>query len=155
MARVSPFLWISHDAEAALALYERVFARSGVRVSRSSDPAGALQIGTLEIGSSRVMVFNGEAHGVFSFTEALSLYVSCEDQDEVDRIWDGLCEGGRPGVCGWLVDRFGVSWQVVPRCFEEMMAGENDAARTRAIEAMLSMSKLDCDALHAAYDGAP
>ena len=89
----------------------------------------------------------------FAFTPAISLYVDCQDQDEVDRLWEKLAAGGEPGRCGWLKDRFGVSWQIIPSALPRLMGDKDRAAAARVMQAMLSMSRIDIKALQAAYDG--
>ncbi len=155
MTRIHPFLWFDDDAEQALELYQRVFADSEVvSVSRAPFaglPQGQLVIATLRIENLEIMLFNGGPH--HSFTEAVSLFVSCEDQSEVDRYWEAILDGGRADQCGWLKDRFGVSWQIVPRLLGELM-GHSDAERVaRVRDAMMGMVKLDCAGLQAAFDG--
>ncbi len=155
MAELATFLWFSSGADEALELYSRTFADSEV-VDVSRDPTrdeGSLMAGTVRIGGASIICFNGEPYGQFSFSTATSLYVTCEDQAEVDRYWEMLGEGGRPGQCGWLEDRFGVTWQIVPRRFGELMGGPDEAGRERVFRAMREMTKFDVAALESAYRG--
>lgn len=155
MTTLSPFLWFNEGAQDALAHYERVFHDSpGVTVAPSpeegSDPFMA---GTINVGGVNLILFNGGPYADFQFNPSISLYVSCDDQSEVDRYWDGLCDGGAPSKCGWLQDRFGVSWQIVPKLFEELMSSPDPQGRERVFQAMMGMVKFDCAQLQDAYDG--
>jgi predicted 3-demethylubiquinone-9 3-methyltransferase (glyoxalase superfamily) len=150
------FLWLDDRAEEALEFYQGVFRDSEVvSLSRAPFPGlprEQLVMGTLRIHNLEITLFNGgPAH---PFTDSISLFVHCEDQGEVDRCWDALTEGGQPGRCGWLTDRFGVSWQIVPRLLGELLSHPDTARAARVREAMLAMDKLDCAALRAAFDGA-
>jgi predicted 3-demethylubiquinone-9 3-methyltransferase (glyoxalase superfamily) len=109
--------------------------------------------GTIRIGDLNLIVFNGGPYGEFNFNESMSLLVTCDDQDEVDHYWNGLSEGGEPHQCGWLKDRFGVSWQIVPKLFNELMSSSDAEGRERVFQAMMKMIKFDCAALQDAYDG--
>ncbi|MFI5035492.1 MAG: VOC family protein [Acidimicrobiales bacterium] len=155
MTSLYPFLWFDEAAEEALEFYQRVFDDSEVvslsRVPFADLPGGRLVIGTLRILNLEVMVFNGGPH--HPFTEAVSLFVSCDDQAEVDRYWDALLEGGRADRCGWLKDRFGVSWQIIPKLLGELMSHPDGERAARVRDAMMTMVKLDCAGLQAAFDG--
>jgi predicted 3-demethylubiquinone-9 3-methyltransferase (glyoxalase superfamily) len=152
---VSPFLWFNEGAEEALALYARVFQDSSVVDVTRGRASGHenFMTGTVRVGDINIIVFNGGPYADFKFNEAMSLFVTCADQDEVDHYWNGLSEGGEPGQCGWLKDRFGVSWQIVPRLFEELMSTSDPERRDRVFHAMMKMKKFDSAALQAAYDG--
>jgi len=106
-----------------------------------------------ELDGQRVVAINGGPD--FSFTEALSLEITCEDQDEIDHYWERLSDGGEEGPCGWLKDRYGLSWQVTPKGIEELFADDDPARAARAMKAMFGMRKLDVAALRAAADGVP
>jgi predicted 3-demethylubiquinone-9 3-methyltransferase (glyoxalase superfamily) len=154
MVEISPFLWFNDDGEQAIEHYASVFANSEViNVSRMDVPTmpnGGFIIGTIRIENLTIMILNGGP--MFSLNEAFSLMVSCQDQGEVDYYWKALSDGGEAGQCGWLKDRFGVSWQIIPKLLGELM-GDPDAARAdRVREAMMSMTKIECDKLQAAYD---
>lgn len=154
--RVVPFLWYDRDAEAAVAHYLRVVGDGRVlSVSRYGPgaplPAGTAMTVEFELAGVRMTALNGGP--IYQHTPAFSLMLPCETQEEVDRLWDGLCEGGEPGRCGWLKDRWGVSWQVVPRALGATIGGPDRAGAARALQAMFTMSKLDVAALERAYRG--
>lgn len=155
MADITPFLWFDDRAEEALHFYAGVFANSEVvDVSKFEDadqPGAGFFMGTLRIGNLTLMFFNGgPAH---AFNHAISLFVSCESQEEVDHYWSALVDGGSPDRCGWLRDRFGLSWQIIPRLLGQLMSDPDARRSTRVRDAMLQMNKIDCAALQAAYDG--
>lgn len=155
MATVTPFLWFDGGAEEALSLYTQVFEGSDVvEVSRVPMPDGGtpLMIGTIRIGGIEVVLFNGPP-ATFRFNESISLVVGCADQEEVDHYWYGLSDGGEPGQCGWLKDRFGVSWQVVPTILGELMGDPDPAKAGRVSEALMKMNRIECALLQQAYDG--
>lgn len=143
--RVTPFLWFDGAAEEAARYYVSVF-RKGSKVI-SVDPMSV----TFELEGQRLIALNGGP--MFKFNEAISLFVDCKDQREVDFFWKKLGAGGQPGRCGWLKDRWGLSWQVIPRALGECLGGRDLAGRQRAMEAMLQMGKLDVKGLKAAYAG--
>ncbi|HVA52056.1 MAG TPA: VOC family protein [Acidimicrobiales bacterium] len=146
---------MNEGAEESLALYERVFQDSSVVDVTRGRASGHenFMTGTVRIGDLNLIVFNGGPYADFRFNEAMSLFVTCADQNEVDRYWNGLSEGGEPGQCGWLKDRFGVSWQIVPRLFSELMSSSDPDRRERVFQAMMKMTKFDCAALQDAFDG--
>lgn len=155
--KITPFLWFDDAAEEAMAFYTSVFPRSRVvEVTRYGDagpgPKGTVMVGTFELDGQRFIALNGGPH--FEFTEAISLFIDCESQEEVDRYWEKLVEGGgRHSQCGWLKDRFGLSWQVAPRVLMEMQRDPDPAKASRVMRAMLEMKKLDIATLCRAYDG--
>lgn len=161
MNRISPCLWFDHQAEEAAAFYTSVFkgrilsttryGKTGVEVH--GRPAGSVMTTNFEIAGMTVTALNGGP--LFKFNEAVSLQILCDTQDEVDYYWDRLIEGGDPKaqVCGWLKDKFGVSWQVVPKGMQAMLAEPDSPGASRAMAAMLQMKKLDLDALKRAYGG--
>ena len=158
MQKITPFLWFDDQAEEALHFYESVFKDSKIlNIRRFGDevpgPQGKVLTGVIELYGQEFMVLNGGP--LFKFNEAISFYISCEDQAEVDYFWQKLgVEGGEPGNCGWLKDKFGVSWQVVPAVLDTLM-GDADAVKAKRVtEAMLKMHKLDIAALQAAHDQA-
>lgn len=156
MTRLATFLWFDDRAAEAIDYYASVFEDSEV-VSVAREPAPGLPgdelvLGTIRIGGHEVMLFNGGPD--HPQTDAASLFLTCADQAEVDRYWDALVDGGQPVACGWLRDRFGVSWQVVPEVLMTLLASSDRAASERARTAMMSMVKLDAAALQAAFDGA-
>ena len=143
--RVTPFLWYDGQAEEAARHYVAIF-KKGSRVT-SASPMSA----SFELEGQPFIALNGGP--MYQFTEAVSLFVDCKDQREVDHYWQQLGEGGEPGRCGWLKDRFGLSWQVVPRALGSCLGGKDRAGAQRAMEAMLGMGKLDVARLKAAYAG--
>ena len=159
MATLFPCLWFDGDAEEAANFYVTLLPDSHVdKVWRSpaetpSGPAGMVLTVDFTLAGQRFQGLNGGPD--FKFNESISFVIDCEDQVEVDRYWDALVEGGgEHGPCGWLKDRFGLSWQVVPKQLYEVLGGPDPAGAQRAMEAMLQMSKLDVAALEAAYAGA-
>lgn len=154
MPRISPFLWFDGQAEEAARLYVSLFPGSRiVSVSRYGDagpgPKGSVMTVAFELDGRPFVALNGGPH--FKFTEAVSFSVECQTQDEVDRYWDGLCEGGQPGPCGWLKDRFGLSWQIVPVALGQMLGDPDPEKSRRVMQAMLQMRKLDIAGLRKAY----
>ena len=157
MQKISPFLWYAREAEEAAAFYTSIFPDSRVlRVTalQSESPSGPP-------GSVKVVEFLlfGQSFTAMSagpldpFNHAVSFVVKCDDQAELDRYWNALLQGGSAEQCGWLKDRFGVSWQIVPKALGEMMASSDPAAAKRASDAMLKMVKIDLGALQAAFKG--
>ena len=160
MSKISPCLWFDGQAEEAAALYTSLIPDSRIdRVNRSpgetpSGPEGMVLSVDFTLAGESYQALNGGPD--FKFNEAISLSIDCVDQAEVDRYWDALiADGGEPSVCGWLKDRFGVSWQVIPRVLPEMLNSSDAAAAKRALEAMLQMTKLDVAKLREAYEGVP
>jgi predicted 3-demethylubiquinone-9 3-methyltransferase (glyoxalase superfamily) len=158
MPTLTPNLWFDGNAEEAANFYASVFPDSRViNVHRAAADAPGLSKGDV-ITVDWMMLgqhFTGINGGSdFKFNESISFAIDCADQAEVDRYWDELTAGGgEPGPCGWLKDRFGLSWQVVPHRLGELLAGPDAAGAERAMKAMLEMSKLDVAALEAAYEG--
>jgi predicted 3-demethylubiquinone-9 3-methyltransferase (glyoxalase superfamily) len=153
MPPIIPCLWFDADAEAAAEFYASVFPEGRILgTSRYTDagpgPAGSVMTATFEIGGLRFLGLNGGPQ--FAFTEAISFQIICANQDEVDHYWARLSEGGQENVCGWLKDRFGVSWQVVPEVLPRLLTGEDRARAERVIRVMFGMKKLDIAALEAA-----
>jgi predicted 3-demethylubiquinone-9 3-methyltransferase (glyoxalase superfamily) len=155
---ITPFLWFDGNAEEAARFYVSVF-RSGriIRATRTTESApgstGAALTVEFELEGQRFIGLNGGPH--FAFTPAVSFMIDCKDQADVDYFWDRLtADGGRPSQCGWLQDKFGLSWQVVPEALPRLLADTNGAKADAVMQAMLTMSKLDLAALQAAYDSA-
>ena len=154
MSRISPFLWFDTQAEEAANLYVSIFPNSKiVSASRYGEagpgPAGSVMTISFELDGLPVTALNGGPH--FKLTEAFSMSVDCADQGEVDRYWDQLiADGGQPSRCGWLKDRFGLSWQIVPRALPRLLQDPDRAKAQRVMGAMLKMSKLDVATLEAA-----
>jgi predicted 3-demethylubiquinone-9 3-methyltransferase (glyoxalase superfamily) len=151
---VAPFLWFNDNAEQALTFYAEVFDDAEVvdvtRMDVPTMPNGGFIIGTIRIGNLTLSIMNGGP--AFALTEAFSLVVSCRDQDEVDHYWSALGDGGEPGPCGWLKDRFGLSWQIIPTLLSELLGDPDPEKAARVRDAMMTMSKIECAALRAAYD---
>ncbi len=157
MQRITPCLWFDGNAEEAMDFYMSVFPHSKVSNVMLNGDAGPGEKGTVlcatfELDGQEFMALNGGPE--FTFTPAISLVVACETQEEIDYYWSKLLEGGSPVQCGWLTDKFGVSWQVVPTALEEMLRDKDTEKADRVMRAMLTMVKLDLRRLREAYDGA-
>jgi predicted 3-demethylubiquinone-9 3-methyltransferase (glyoxalase superfamily) len=156
--KITPNLWFDGEAEQAADFYTSVFKDSRI-VFKARYPEGTPgQAGTVmtvefELNGQRFVGINGGPQ--FKFDEAVSFAITCEDQDEIDYYWEQLSEGGSEGPCGWLKDKFGLSWQVVPTGMEELFGDPDPTRAERAMKAMLEMSKIDVAALRAAADGVP
>ena len=153
MSRITTNLWFDTEALEAAEHYVAIFADSRITdVSRYGDgaprPAGTVLTAAFELDGQPFLALNGGPE--FRFTEAISLVVNCADQDEVDHYWTALVDGGEPGQCGWLKDRYGLSWQIVPDGMGEVMGDPDPARAGRAMQAMLGMQKLDIVRLRAA-----
>ena len=156
MQKISTFLWFDNQAEEAVNLYTSLFKNSRIlEISRYGEgaplPAGTVMSVTFQLEGQEFMALNGGP--VFKFTEAMSLFVKCESQAEVDRYWESLSAGGEVQQCGWLKDRFGISWQIVPTQLGKLLGDPDPAKANRVMQAMLKMVKLDIQSLQAAYDG--
>jgi predicted 3-demethylubiquinone-9 3-methyltransferase (glyoxalase superfamily) len=153
MSKVTPFLMFDDQLEAAIAFYTATFPDSEVRSMARMGEDGPITSAEFVVGGQRFMAYNGGSY--FSFSEGFSLYVDCADQAEVDEYWEKiLAAGGQPSQCGWIRDPFGLSWQIVPRRFMELI-GDPDPEKVKAVmDAMLTMIKLDVAALERAYDEA-
>ena len=160
--KITPCLWFDDQAEEAVGFYTSIFENSRVvAVSRYGEegreihgkPAGSVLTVAFELAGQAFTALNGGP--IFKFNEAVSLQVSCETQAEVDHYWAKLSEGGDPGAqqCGWLKDRYGLSWQIVPRVLTEMLSGPTSEKSERVMKALLRMKKLDIGALERAYAG--
>jgi predicted 3-demethylubiquinone-9 3-methyltransferase (glyoxalase superfamily) len=153
MSAISPCLWFDTQAEEAANYYTSVFPNSRIlEVQRygSAGPReqGMVMVVNFELDGQRFIALNGGPE--FTFSEAISFEIECADQAEVDRYWTTLSEGGEEGPCGWLKDRFGVSWQVVPRRLNELIADDDEEKAQRVMAAMLQMRKIDVDELERA-----
>ena len=156
MKKITPFLWFNDQAEEAINLYTSIFKNSKiVSISRYGEgepgPVGQVMTATFEIEGQEFMALNGGPH--FAFTPAISLFVNCESQAEVDELWEKLCEGEEEGRCGWLTDKFGLSWQIIPKALGELMGDPDAEKSSRVVNAMLQMNKIDVDGLRRAYEG--
>ena len=161
MQKITPFLWFDHEAEEAVKFYTAIFKNSKVgRTLRYNDgaakasgqPAGSVLTVEFEIENGEFVALNGGPQ--FKFNESISFVVNCETQEEVDYYWQKLtADGGEESACGWLKDRFGVSWQVTPTALIDMLHEKDAAKAERVMHAMLQMKKIDIAKLKAAYDG--
>lgn len=160
MKSIHPCLWFDGRAEEAARFYVSVFPDSKIgRVSRwdeaaaevAGQEAGSVMMVEFELSGQRFQCLNGGPQ--FQFTEAVSFVIECADQEEVDRYWNALTDGGEESQCGWLKDRFGVSWQIVPVELDEMLSSPDGAAARRAMKSLLTMKKIDLPTLRRAFDG--
>lgn len=156
MQKITPFLWFNDNAEEAINFYTSIFKDSRIaNVVRNGDngpgPAGSVMTGTFELNGQQFMAINGGPH--FSFSPAISFFVSCETQQEVDELWEKLSEGGEKQRCGWLKDKYDVSWQIIPTALGEMMNDKDAEKAQRVMQAMLQMDKIDIETLRKAYEG--
>lgn len=158
MQKITPFLWFNGNAEEAMNFYVSIFRNSRVmRVTRygpaGPGPNGTVMSGTFQLEGQEFHALNGGPQ--YTFSPAISFFVNCETQAEVDALWDKLGAGGEPGRCGWLTDRFGVSWQIVPSILGTLLQDPDPVRSRRVMEAMLQMNKLDIARLQQARDGSP
>ena len=157
MQKITPFLWFNGDAEQAARFYVSLLPDSRIeRINRApadspSGPAGMVLTVEFTLSGTRLIGLNGGP--MYSFTEAVSFQIACADQAEVDRLWAALSEGGSEGRCGWLKDRWGLSWQVVPTRLHELLADPDPGRSRRAAEAMLKMNKINIAEMERAADG--
>jgi predicted 3-demethylubiquinone-9 3-methyltransferase (glyoxalase superfamily) len=158
--KITPFLWFDTQAEDAANFYVSIFRNSKIRsiarydeeaAKASGRPKGSVMTVAFELDGQEFVALNGGP--LFKFTEAISFVVNCETQEEVDHFWEKLSAGGQEVQCGWLKDRFGVSWQVVPTVLVEMLQDEDPLKARRVMGAMLKMKKIDVEALKRAYEG--
>lgn len=151
MLTVTPFLWFDTQAEDAMNFYASVFPRS--RVLGVHRAQGKVMSVEFELEGQKFMALNAGPH--FTFNEAVSFFVGCETQQEIDELWAKLtADGGAPGRCGWLKDKFGLSWQIVPNVLGRLLKGGDPVRSKRVMDALLQMDRLDADRLQRAFDGA-
>ena len=155
MQKITPFLWFDTQDEDAMNFYISIFKNSKViGVSRWGEagpvPKGTVMSATFELDGQKFMALN--AGPQFKFTEAISFFVNCETQEEVDEFWEKLSEGGEKSRCGWLKDKFGLSWQIIPSALGEMLNDKDPQKSKRVMEAMMQMGKIDIKILKQAYD---
>ena len=155
MQKIVTFLWFDNQAEEAMNFYTSIFKNSKIKnIARYGEagpgPKGSVMICTFQIEGQDFMALNGGP--VFSFTPAISLYVNCETQEEVDELWEKLSAGGEKSRCGWLKDKYGLSWQIIPTALGEMMQDKDPAKSQRVMKAMLQMDKIDIKTLRQAYE---
>ncbi len=152
MQKITPFLWFADEAEEAIKFYVSLFKDAEI-VSEQRMPDGSLMSATFRLADQTLSALNGRPPGVM-FTDAVSLFVACKDQAEVDRLWKALTAGGgAESMCGWLKDKYGVSWQIIPTEMMEMFGDTDQAKAGRAMQAMLTMRKIDLAALRKAFAG--
>ena len=158
MSKVSPCLWFDGEAEEAAKFYVSLLPDSSIEtiqrntVDSPAGKAGTVLVVQFTLAGQRFMALNGGK--AFDFTHAISFKIDCADQEEVDRLWDALlADGGGAERCGWLKDRFGVSWQIVPTALPKYLGGSDAAGARRAMQAMMGMVKLDIEGLRRAYEG--
>ena len=155
--KIQPFLWFDQEAEEAARFYCKIFKKSKLgKITRypqgSPGPAGSVMTVEFKLNGQDFVALNGGPQ--FKFTEAVSFAINCKDQKELDYYWDKLLAGGgQPSMCGWLKDKYGLSWQVVPTGVMKLWSGRNKAGVERAMQAMMKMVKLDLKKLEAAYAG--
>ena len=150
MQKMTPFLWYDGNVAEAMELYRAVFPGSKV-LNTMPGPNGSLMSATFELDGQRFIAFNGGPH--LKLTAAVSMLVNCETQAEVDELWAKLTEGGAESQCGWLVDRFGLSWQIIPSILPRLLGDPDREKAGRAMNAMLAMKKIDIAALERAAAG--
>jgi len=156
MQKITPFLWFDDKAEEAMHFYVSIFKNSKVgTISRYGDagpgPKGSVMSVTFELEGQPFMALNGGPH--YKLSPAISLFVNCETQEEVDELWAKLTAGGKEDHCGWLVDKYGLSWQIIPKALGEMLGSPDPEKSQRAMKAMLQMGKIDIQTLKRAYEG--
>ncbi len=155
MNKITPFLWFNDQAEEAMYFYTSIFKNSKVGgVSRygEGEPGtqGKVMSATFQLDGQDFMALNGGPE--FPFTEAISLYVNCQTQEEVDELWEKLSEGGEKSRCGWLKDKFGLSWQIIPTALGELLGDKDPGKAQKVMNAMLQMTKIDISKLRMAYE---
>ena len=150
MPKITPFLWFDTQAEEAMTFYASIFKQS--RVKSVNRAQGRVMSVSFELEGQEFMALNAGPH--VKFNEAVSFFVGCDSQQEIDELWAKLtADGGAPGQCGWLKDKFGLSWQVVPNALGRMLSDKEAGKSKRVMDAMLQMKKLDVNGLQQAYDG--
>jgi predicted 3-demethylubiquinone-9 3-methyltransferase (glyoxalase superfamily) len=153
MQKITPFLWFNNNAEEAMTFYVSIFKNSKIgKVTRYGDagpgPKGQVMSATFQLEGQEFMALNGGP--LFSFTPAISLFVSCETQPEVNELWAKLSDGGSKDRCGWLKDKFGLSWQIIPTALGGLLADKDSARSQRVMQAMLKMDKIEIEQLQEA-----
>ena len=160
MQKITPFLWFDDKAEEAANFYTSIFKNSKIlSITRYGEegakaagrPKGSVMTVVFELGGEEFIALNGGP--VFTFSPAISFVVNCKTQKEVDELWERLSEGGEKGQCGWLKDKYGVSWQIVPTVLGKMLQDKDPKKSRRVMEAMLKMDKIDIETLKQAYEG--
>ena len=150
MKKITPFLWFDGKAEEAMNFYVSIFKNSKVlSVNRAGEGGPVISV-TFQLDEQEFFALNGGPQ--FKFTEAISLFVNCETQEEVDELWEKLSEGGEKSRCGWLKDKYGLPWQVIPSVLGKLLQDKDPAKAQRVMQAMLQMSKIDIKTLQLAYE---
>ena len=155
MQKITPFLWFDDKAEEAMNFYVSIFKNSKVlKVTRYGEagpgPKGTVMSATFQLEGQTFYALNGGP--LFSFTPAISLFVNCETQQEVDELWEKLSAGGKKERCGWLKDKYGLSWQIIPTALGEMSGDKDPQKAGRVVQAMMQMDKIEIEGLKKAYD---
>ena len=155
MSKITPFLWYDDQAEEAMHFYVSIFKNSKIgSVTRTGDEGpgtkGKVMMTTFQLDGQEFFALNGGPH--HQFTEAISFFVNCETQQEVDELWEKLSAGGEKGRCGWLKEKYGLSWQIIPSVLGELLQDKDAEKANRVMQAMLQMSKIDIRALRQAYE---
>jgi predicted 3-demethylubiquinone-9 3-methyltransferase (glyoxalase superfamily) len=156
MQKITPFLWFDNQAEEAVNFYTSIFKNSKIgTVARYGEagpgPKGSVMTASFQLNGQDFIALNGGP--IYKFTEAVSFVVNCDTQDEIDQYWDKLLEGGTPQACGWLKDKYGLSWQIVPSILSKLFSSKDPEKSKRAMEAMMKMVKFDIKTLEEAYEG--
>ena len=157
MQKITPFLWFDNNAEEAVNFYVSIFRNSRIiSVSRYPEgaplPAGAVMTVTFQLEGQEFIALNGGPDPVFKLTEAISFFVNCETQKEVNELWEKLSQGGEEGQCGWLKDKYGLSWQIVPTALGQMLQDRDHQKSRNVMQEMLQMTKIDIETLRRAYE---
>ena len=155
MQKITTFITFNHQAEEAMNFYVSIFRNSKIlSINRYGEgaplPAGTVMSANFILEDQEFIALNGGPH--FTFSDGISLYVNCETQQEVDELWDKLVAGGKPSQCGWLKDKFGVSWQIIPSALGQLLGDPDPQKSQRVMQAMLKMTKIDVAALRRAYE---
>ena len=155
MQKITPFLWFDDNAEEAVKFYTSIFKNSKIINISDLNNAGpnqdeTIKYVTFELDGQRFHALDGGPQ--FTFSPAISLFVNCETQEEVDELWEKLSAGGEKGRCGWLKDKYGLSWQIIPSVLGKMLKGKDGGNSKKAFEAMMQMSKIEIKTLQEAYD---
>jgi predicted 3-demethylubiquinone-9 3-methyltransferase (glyoxalase superfamily) len=155
MQKITPFLWYDGKAEEAMTFYTAIFKNSKIGSimrygAAGPGPKGAVMSATFELEGQEFIALNGGPQ--FTFTPAISFFVNCDTQDEVDELWEKLSQGGEKLRCGWLKDKFGVSWQIIPSALGKMLQDKDSEKSARVMQAMMQMNKIDIKTLQQAYD---
>jgi predicted 3-demethylubiquinone-9 3-methyltransferase (glyoxalase superfamily) len=156
MQKITPFLWFDNNAEEAVQFYTSIFKDSKIlATSRYGDtgpgPKGAVMTMKFQLNGQEFVALNGGP--IFKFTEAVSFVVNCESQQEIDHYWEKLSAGGKEVQCGWLKDKYSLSWQIVPTILSQLVAGQDPEKSNRVMQALMKMIKLDIEGLKRAYEG--